>query len=58
MAMKLATSSSDTLLAIVIDSTSETAAKTMQNGNTTKISASSIDRTPDVNDFQSLHAWR
>ena len=39
---KVATSTRETRLAIVIDSMSETAANTMQNGKTTKISASSI----------------
>ena len=38
-----ATSMTETRLAMVIDSMSETAANTMQNGKTTKISASSID---------------
>ena len=39
---KVAISTTETRLAMVIDSMSETAANTMQNGKTTKISASSI----------------
>ena len=43
---KTARSRSGTRFAIVIDSVSDTAAKTMQNGKTTKISASSMTEVP------------